>query len=514
MRKTSATPKQQKSVNSRILNSSRRHSLHHLGFDKSIQASIIFTVSEGRILAANRAACKLLGYSHIQLLSKRRAAIFDINESSFKKMLSQITSEGQSSDLLRVIKNNGKLLVCGITSRTFKDKDGIEKVITSITNLSQTKMNQKYIDSKKEKIVASNIIIAQAKSDARQEKNIEWKKHTGKTSYDVMWEWDLITGQIYVSESIEEVFGYKVQNNIVNFSDFKKKLLPAQKDAIEKKILKALVSDKIWSDSFMFKRRDGSIASATSRARIIRDEKGTAICLIGAMQDVSRLEELGKKLDQEIKLKQKQISEAEEDAKEAERSEIGKELHDNVNQLLSASKLYLEIGKEGGKDSKMFLNRSSEYTINAIEEIRKLTKGLTSNVISNLGLCEAIGSVTRDIMEVNPVKINCVLKTFKEDSVDDKFKLNAFRIVQEQLNNILKHAKATKVIITLSQNKQFIILSISDNGVGFDTSQKRKGIGVANILDRAATYNGTIELVSQHGKGCSLTVTFPVHEVH
>lgn len=158
----------------------------------------------------------------------------------------------------------------------------------------------------------------------------------------------------------------------------------------------------------------------------------------------------------------------------------------------------------------MYLSRSSEYTLTAIEEIRKLTRRLTTDTIKTLGLCEAIENITRDTMEVNPVKISCALESFKEDSVNDKFKLNVFRIVQEQLNNILKHANATKVTISLLQNKKNIMLTISDNGVGFDTAKKQKGIGIANIKSRAVSYNGMADFVSQPGQGCVLRVIFPV----
>jgi len=161
----------------------------------------------------------------------------------------------------------------------------------------------------------------------------------------------------------------------------------------------------------------------------------------------------------------------------------------------------------------MYINRSSKYTMMAIEAIRKLTKGLTTDTIKSLGLCEAIDNITRDTMEVNPIKIFCALDIFIENRVNDKFKLNFFRIVQEQLNNILKHAKATEVKISLSQNKKSITLIISDNGVGFDTNKKPKGIGIANIKSRAATYNGTADFVSQPGQGCVLNVTFPVTDV-
>jgi signal transduction histidine kinase len=168
------------------------------------------------------------------------------------------------------------------------------------------------------------------------------------------------------------------------------------------------------------------------------------------------------------------------------------------------------MAKHGGENSKMYLSRSSEYTNEAIEAIRKLSKELTTDTINNLGLCEAIDNIARDTMEVNPVKVFFAHSGFGEQAVSNKFKLNVFRIIQEQLNNILKHAKATKVMISLSQNKKSIVLSISDNGVGFDTSQKQKGIGIANIKGRAAFYNGTADFVSQPGRGCILSAIFPV----
>jgi PAS domain S-box-containing protein len=112
---------------------------------------------------ANRAACKLLGYSSKELLTKSRSDIFDIKESGFKKMLKQRTAEGQSIALVTAIKKSGKTLPCEITSAVFMDEDRIEKAITTIRDRSQSILKQKNIDTKKEKIVADN--IDQAKSE-------------------------------------------------------------------------------------------------------------------------------------------------------------------------------------------------------------------------------------------------------------------------------------------------------------------------------------------------------------
>ena len=733
--------------------------LHRLAFDNSLQANLIIAVNSGKIITANKAACKLLGYSKRELLTKHRRNIFEINEISFKKMLKQRTAEGHSIAMVNAIKKSGRHFTCEITSAVFTDDSGIEKAITTIADMSQSILKQKNIDTKKEKVVADNIVLAKskqkdidsqkekvvadnialakskqkkidskkekvvaqniilvkskqknidskkekvvadnivlakskqknidtkkekavadnivlakskqknidskkekvvadnimtalAKSDKRQAANTEWIKYIAKTSYDVMWDWNKATGQIYVGDSIEEVFGYKVQNNIVNFMDFSRCLLPEEKDMVEEKLWETLSSgSKSWEDSFMFKRQDSSIAATTSRATIVRDDEGNAIRMIGAIQDVSRLQELEIKLkeqiniheedseiflhaaklsfdviwdwsiltnevlrgegfnellgdiqknnkghitdwkdhlhpddkeavekglqdaiessathweqafrfirgngsiakvfdrasiirdadgkayrmigamhdisrqkeleenlQQEIELKEKQIAEATKDAKETERSDIGKELHDNINQLLGSSKLYLEMVKGGGENTEMYLSRSSEYIIQAIEEIRKLTKGLTTDFIKTLGLSESIENLARDTMEVNRVKISCTIKSFKENSVNDKFKINVFRIVQEQLNNILKHAKATKIVISLSQNKKSIILSLADNGVGFDTRKQYRGIGIANIKSRANSFGGVADFISQPGSGCILKVSFPITE--
>ncbi len=688
--------------------------LTQLAFNNVAQANIIIIVKTGKIIMANKASCKLFGYSKKELLTKSRVDIFAIKESSFKKMIKQRTAEGQSKAKVLAIKKNGKPFFCEITSAVFTGEDGIVKSITTVTDMTQRLLDQKIIDAEKDKLVAANIdfvkleqkkidvkkdkivadniflvkskqktidrnkkmavandiILAKAKqkkidikkdklvadhivaalkkSDARMAEHNEWIKYIAKSSYDVMWDWDIATGQVYVGDSIEEVFGYKVRNNSIAFTDLCRCLVSKEQGKVKSKLMKTIISgSKSWNDSFMFKRRDGTLASANCRACIVGDDEGKAIRLIGAIQDVSRLEDLEKKfrqqitiheedsekfllaaklsfdviwdwdlttnvvfigegfeelfgyhiknkkgemmhnwvnhlhpddreavvkelqnaikssatnwehaynvsradgsiakvyirasiirhkdgkafrmigamhdlsrqndleekLDHEIKLKGKQITDAAEDANEMERSNIRKELHDNINQLLGASWMYLEMAKKGGPGNAMYLSRSSEYTLSAIEEIRKLTKGLSTNIINDLGLCIAIENLASDLQEVNMVKISCALREFKEETVTNKFKLNIFRIIQEQVNNILKHAQATKVSISLLQNGNRVQLDITDNGIGFDTKKKQTGIGVDNIKSRAISYHGKADFISKPGSGCKLTVTFPV----
>lgn len=98
--------------------------------------------------------------------------------------------------------------------------------------------------------------------------------------------------------------------------------------------------------------------------------------------------------------------------------------------------------------------------------------------------------------------------SFGESKTDDGHKLNIYRIVQEQFSNIIKHAHAKNVKVTLHEEGGTLTLEIVDDGVGFDVSQKDGGIGFSNILYRAEAYNGRLFIDSGFNKGCSLRVRF------
>lgn len=471
--------------------------LYELAFNNTVQANIISIASSGKIIMANNAACKLFGYSKKELLTKKRPEIFDINETGFKKMLRQRKNAGKSVALITVIDKRGRLIPCEISSAIFVDDNNVDKAITSITDMSQAILRQNEID-----ITNRNGFITEYEADF---------KLVFDSSSDVLCDVDILAGTIILNQAHEKKFGYSIKGNKTALEDWFSHIHPSDRKEIVKDYKRMLVSVEMeWRNSFRFLAADDAIFDVITGTIVLRHADGKAYRMIGYIHDTGEQKELEKKLQYEIRLKEKQIEDAAKDAKDTERSEIAKELHDNVNQLLGASRLYLEMAKKGGENMETNLARSSEYTLTAIEEIRKLTKGLSTDIIKNLGLCEAIGNFTKELMDMDPIMISSKMDRFAESAVNDKFKLNVFRIVQEHLNNIIKHAKATKVVIRLLGNKQSILLHISDNGIGFDTGKTRMGIGIDNIKSRAKLYNGNAEFVSQPGHGCFLNVTFPV----
>jgi two-component system sensor histidine kinase UhpB len=97
-----------------------------------------------------------------------------------------------------------------------------------------------------------------------------------------------------------------------------------------------------------------------------------------------------------------------------------------------------------------------------------------------------------------------------EKNIPDIIKETLFRIVQEQLSNIHKHAKADRIIIRLNSDPGLVTMFIKDNGIGFDIQQKRKGIGITNIFNRVQSYNGKTDIITSMGKGCTLIVQIPL----
>ena len=485
--------------------------LHQKAFDHSLQASIIFIVSDGRIIRVNRAACKLLGYSKKELLARNRDDIFSTSDGSYKKMLRQRKAVGSVKADLSIIRKSGRLWPCEITSVIFNDSNGVPNSVMSIVDLRERLLKQKKIDIENEKSVAGDIVIAQSKSESLQAENTDWIKSIAKSSYDVIWDWDIVADLISFGKNYEQIFGYKLPANKISFDEWINFFQPAERAAMKQKINNVFdTRKKSWRNTYPFICPDGTVGRAISRANIVRDNDGKATRMIGVIHDISKLQKLEGIIQQKALLKEKQIIEAIVEAKEMERADIGKELHDNINQLLSASILYLGMARKDIKLGEIYLAHSSEYILTAIEEIRKLSKELVSNPTHEFGLCVAIEYTSGEIMDIHPVKITCVLDYALEDTMSEKFKLNTFRIFQEQLNNILKHAKATEITVSVSKINNSFVLSMADNGIGFDPAKKATGIGLNNISSRAELYKGNARFISSPDMGCTLLVHFPL----
>lgn len=221
---------------------------------------------------------------------------------------------------------------------------------------------------------------------------------------------------------------------------------------------------------------------------------------------------LEQELEEERHIKQQQITNAIIAAQEQERREMGTELHDNINQILATSRLYLDCALSDDNLRLKLMQDSRNYIVNAMSEIRKLSKSLLPPSLNRVGLIETLDDLISSLRPVNKMEFKTDWSNFDESQVPDKMRLTIFRITQEQLNNIIKHSKASSVFISLSLVDGTVDLEIIDNGVGFDVAKKRSGVGLQNINTRASQHKGTMAVFSEPGKGCQLIVKFPLPE--
>lgn len=197
-------------------------------------------------------------------------------------------------------------------------------------------------------------------------------------------------------------------------------------------------------------------------------------------------------------------------AQEKVRNEIGIELHDNINQILAASKLFLDKAlRQQNKDDELLL-RSKDHLVKAIEEIRRLSHQIVTPSLESISLCQIIRDLIDDVQQVSSLQVSFSADDFDEEQAGREFKLTVYRIVQEQLTNILKHSEASNAFIKIYPEEKTIVLMISDDGKGANLEEKGNGIGLNNIKSRVDYFDGELVLQTSPGKGFSLKVTIPV----
>jgi len=207
---------------------------------------------------------------------------------------------------------------------------------------------------------------------------------------------------------------------------------------------------------------------------------------------------------------QKGIAEAIIRAQEDERTRIGHELHDNINQILATGQLYLNVLTPELGDFREIKEKTLELLQLAIEEVRVLSKDMVLPDLKQGGLVASIEDLVKDISIGNLFEVEFTHSPTGElEQMSQSKKVTLFRIVQEQTKNIITYSKARKVNIALDRDIDRVRLEIKDDGQGFDAANTHQGLGLSNIFERSRLYDGNAILSTAPGKGCCIIVNMP-----
>jgi len=361
----------------------------------------------------------------------------------------------------------------------------------------KTKMNTEGI------IVAFGRDITERKRNEEKIKNaIERFEILSRATSDTIWDWNIKEDTITYNRGMTKMFGYRLADIKARAQWWKENTHPDDNDHIDKQLaeLFAARGQNIQME-YRYLCANGSYKYVNDRAFVLYNAEGQPVRMVGAMQDVTK-----------EKNHARLITMAVVETQENERRELGMELHDNVNQLLSATLLYLGMATRSSKDGadvSETLQECIRYITDAITDIRNLSHRLTPFTDEKVPLNEIIKWLTEPMQKTDQFEINLQVDERVDDIISNDIKTNFYRIIQEQLNNIVKYAQAGKVEISITVVEDKVSLVIADNGIGFDPELVKDGIGLQNIKRRAEMFFGELSLKTSPGNGCVLTIEQP-----
>ena len=335
-------------------------------------------------------------------------------------------------------------------------------------------------------------------------------KFITEVTNDCLWEWDLVTNEMFwIDGGHRRVFGYPIENALIPQSFWEGLIHPDDKTRVLSRLNKIIAekSTCTWEDEYRFKKADGGYAWVHDRGHIVY-ESNEAHRMIGATLDITTKVLLEKKVVADGLARERETAGLLLAAQEKERYTIGKELLDNINQVLGAANLYVSMAKEEDSDRVAFLNKSGTYIIQAMTEISKISKALAPPFIDLLGLVNSIKILTDDLSAGHLVRFTIDDTGVDMSALSQNLQMDIFRIVQLQVHNILRYAFATRASIDIRQQGDEIILLIADDGVGCDLAKRKNGNGIKSIVSRANLYRGSVTTLSALGDGFTLQIIF------
>ncbi|GGD92425.1 PAS domain S-box protein [Planktosalinus lacus] len=338
-------------------------------------------------------------------------------------------------------------------------------------------------------------------------------EYVTKATFDAIWDWDLTQKTIFWGEGYHTIFGYKPVTT--NEEYWYENIHPQDVNRVKQSVQKAIEGQGLnWENEYRFKHANGTYRYVRDRGIILRNVERKAIRIIGALQDITSQKEYEQKL-LDVNQKLRNLSAHLQQAREEERIAIAREIHDELGQQLTGIKLdvswlknKLEEVLPENSDRAQRLIENINKTIN---DVRKIASHLRPGVLDDLGLEAAIDWQSNQFETQTGIKCQLHIDSVKSD-YGKGINTSVYRIYQEALTNIMRHAKATEVNTYFSEKNNTLILEVIDNGVGISDNQKNNSfsLGITGMRERAFTVNGSFHLYKQKEGGTKLKVTVPV----
>ncbi len=342
-----------------------------------------------------------------------------------------------------------------------------------------------------------------------------------RATNDSVYDWDMQADTIWRSPNTEMIFGYRMTEINGNAQWWQKHIHPADKSRVLDELINLNRSGNgFWSSEYRFRHASGQYMHILDRAYVAYDTNNEPKRLIGSMLDITKV----KKNEIELELSRdrlRRLALHSQMIREEERKHLSRELHDEFAQILTGIKYNLEWLKSKvtneNADIMECVTETSEVVSNTMEKVKEIAMALRPSIIDDVGLLEAIKWQLSKFQDMSCCR--CVLENQIDDlKMDNESEIAIFRILQESLANVARHAKADLVEITLQQHEQELILQVKDNGIGIPEFliDSADSIGLLGMRERASAIGGTLDIhrLTHGGTAVVLKVSLQAPKPH
>lgn len=273
-----------------------------------------------------------------------------------------------------------------------------------------------------------------------------------------------------------------------------------------------LISEKGMVQGFELQayRKDGSTIWTSENVRAVRDDNGTLRYYEGIVEDITQRKQVEA---ERVELLRQLVN-----AQENEQRRISRELHDQMGQSLAALLLGLKALRNSLRDESatQAVQRLQDITNRIAEEMHSLIRELRPTALDDLGLETALANYLEEWAERSDIAIDFHCNGLLEQRLANQLESTIYRIVQEAVNNVVKHASARNVSIILEKRGNRVLVIVEDDGVGFDaeallkTPARNRGFGLLGMQERVALVGGSLSIESTPGTGTTVLVHIPI----
>ena len=333
------------------------------------------------------------------------------------------------------------------------------------------------------------------------------------------WEWDLAEGRLRWSDELRRIFGMDPSDSEITLDGFLARVDPEDRERMSELVRRSLEERQPFEVEYRIVRNDGEVRTIHARAQFVPDGERLARRAIGIAQDVTdrkRAEaDLHESRERLVALSKRLI-----EVQETERHRISRELHDEIGQALTALKINLLVARRPGDDDGERDDRladSLRIVETAIRQVRDISLALRPSLLDDLGLVSALRWYVDSQAQRAGLEARFEAEP-PEIRLAPHLEIGAYRIVQEALTNVVRHARAKRVEARIEQTGKKLRLSIRDDGVGFDVAAARQrarrgtSLGLLTMSERARLLGGSLVIHSTPRRGVEVRVTLPLEE--